>query len=271
MATVTYTATLPNGELAHRSTKTMEYVACLAIADKGGDNWGARSWHLTTGAAIAAANSGYIRDNYNSKVIEVEITKVVGKTVPGTDLHDMKAALAAGVDLAQYQAGLLLPGDDAPADVPSEADVDATAEAFGAVLTGTQTVEEATAFLDTVQEAFTAAIADAKADLAARMTLAQKQELGSNVHALVRTVLADLPAGIDPAEADTVVTKWLSYIPRSGLRSAPARMTLEQKRVLGGMVHAKAAQALADLPAGVNPDAAADVVGKWMSYIPAQG
>lgn len=258
MATVTYTATLPNGELAHRSTKTMQYVAVLAVADKGGDNWGARSWHLTFGAATAAMNSGYIRDNYNAKVIEVEITKVVGKVINDPLLLEVKERLAADAKAAA-------------ADVPSEADVDATAEAFGAVLTGTQTVEEATAFLDTVQEAFTAAIADAKADLAARMTLAQKQELGSNVHALVRTVLADLPAGIDPAEADTVVTKWLSYIPRSGLRSAPARMTLEQKRVLGGMVHAKAAQALADLPAGVSPDAAADVVGKWMSYIPAQG
>ena len=95
MATVTYTATLPNGEIATRSTSTREYVACLAIAYKGGDNWCARAWHTTHGAAIAAMNSAYVRDTYSAQVIEVRITKVVGKTVPGTELHDIKAALAA--------------------------------------------------------------------------------------------------------------------------------------------------------------------------------
>ena len=68
-------------------------------------------------------------------------------------------------------------------------------------------------------------IEKAKADLAAKMSLEQKQALGSTVHTLVREVLAELPEGVDPVEAETVVSKWLSYIPQSKA-AAPVRFGL---------------------------------------------
>ncbi|KZS75907.1 hypothetical protein A4G26_22225 [Mycobacterium kansasii] len=47
------------------------------------------------------------------------------------------------------------------------------------------------------------------------MTSEQKQALGTLVHAAARQALADLPAGVDPAEAAAQIDKWLSYIPQA--------------------------------------------------------
>lgn len=171
MATVTFSAILPNGEIATRTTGTREYVACLAVADKGGDNWGARSWHLTHGAAIAAMNSAYIRDTYSAQVVEVDITKVVGKTVPGTDLHDIKAALAADAKAAKAAA------------------VTVTGDVAGLLTEGTALVAEALAEVR------------AKADAPADLTVADIVE--AEVHSMtVAEVMADLfPVADSPADA----------------------------------------------------------------------
>lgn len=272
MASVTFTAVLPNGETASRTTKTRAYVACLAIADKGGDNWGARSWHLTRAAAIAA-NSGYISENYNAKVLDVEITKVVGKTLPGTELHDIKAALAAGVDLAQYQAGLTL-GDVAPVEEPliSADDIDATSDALGELFAeGTKLVADALAEVreEIAQAEINEAVAAAKADTTApaKMSLAQKRELGTGVHDRIRSVLDALPAGIDPTEAAAVVETWLLYIPKNRTEESSG-MTADQKRELGSAVRALAEEALAELPVGVAPASALTQLDTWFTYIP---
>lgn len=284
MASVTFTAVLPNGEIATRTTKTMAYVAVLAWADKGEDNWGARSWHLTRKAALAAATTGSLLVNY--KVLDVEITKVVGKTIPGTELHAIKARLAdaAKAGKAEAQAGIVaaaeLWGADLLADVAeavaeespiSPEDIDATSDVMAEMLAPAQTVAEATAYLDAVKVAVDAALAEAKADAAAaaaaKMSLAQKRELGTTVHDRIRSVLDRLPEGIDPAEAAAAVETWLLYIPKNRTEES-AGMTADQKRELGSAVRALAEEALVDLPAGVAPASALRQLDTWFTYIP---
>lgn len=263
MAQITFSATLPNGTAVTRMSKVKHYVAAVAVAPVGTDTWTVASWHESVGEAEGNAADLYFPEVENVKVIETAITKIVGAT-SDPELLAVKAALKAaktGV-VATEVAAVAAPADD---------DVEAASDVLGSMFSGGQTVEEATAFLDTMKEAFDAAVAEAKADLAAKMSLEQKQALGSTVHTLVREVLAELPADVDPVEAETVVSKWLSYIPQSKA-AAPVRfgLTRDQKRALGSAVHAKAALALEALPGGVNADEAATVVGKWMSYIPTQ-
>lgn len=215
-ANVTFTATLPNGEVATRSTKTMNYVAVLAVADPGQDNWGAWSWHLTEAAAFDAAKGSRVR-GFNTKVLPVEITKVVGKTVPGTELDAIKTRLAAEAKAAKADAKAAEAEAEAgitAAPVPTEADLDAASDVVAEMLA--PSVEEATELLDAVGAAVTEALAEAKADklAAATMSREQKQVLGSIVHRLAMQALDELPEGIDAAEATAVVEKWLSYIPR---------------------------------------------------------
>lgn len=291
MASVTYTAILPNGVLATRSTKTMQYVAVLAVADPGKDNWGARSWHLTESAAYQAANVSYNRA-LNTKVVTVEITKVVGKTIPGTELDTIKARIKDGTwnspELAAADATKLW-GGDLLADVavavaeiapeetgePTEADLDAASDFMAEILAPAQTVEEATELLADVNKAMTEALAEAKADAAAakaelaamKMSLAQKREMGTRVHELMRGVLAELPEGIDAEEAAAVVETWLLYIPKNRADGQQG-MSADQKRVLGSAARKLAEQALAELPAGVAPAAAVSQLDTWFTYIP---
>lgn len=266
MAQVTFSATLPNGTVVTRVSKVKNYVAIVATAPVGTDEWTVASWHESAEHAegiVRGTDVRYWPAKVNAKVIETAITKVVGAT-SDPDLLAVKAALKAA------KSGVVA-AEVAVAAAPADDEVEAASDVLGSMFSGGQTVEEAEAFLDTMKEVFDAAVAEAKADLAAKMSLEQKQALGSTVHALVREVLAELPEGVDPAEAETVVSKWLSYIPQSKTE-APARfgLTRDQKRALGSAVHAKAALALEALPGGVNADEAATTVGKWMSYIPTQ-
>ncbi|VBA46579.1 hypothetical protein LAUMK13_05694 [Mycobacterium innocens] len=73
---------------------------------------------------------------------------------------------------------------------------------------------DAKARLDTAKAAPVADVAPEPV-AAGPMTREQKQALGTLVHAAARQALADLPAGVDSAEAAAQIDKWLSYIPQA--------------------------------------------------------
>jgi hypothetical protein len=250
-------------------SKVKTYVAVVAVAEVGTDVWTVASWHDSLAHAEGNAANLYFPEQHNVKVIETAITKVVGKT-SDPELSAVKAQLAADAKAAKTTG--VVASDVAAVAAPADDDVVATADVVGGMFGGGQTVEEATAFLDTMKDVFDAALADAKADLAARMSVAQKQDMGSRVHELALGITADeLPAGVDPAEAADVVQKWVArHIPCRPADAAPARarMSVAQKRALGALVHAKAMLAVADLPGDVNADEATDVLVKWLRYIP---
>lgn len=87
MATITYTATNPDGITQTRSSGTMAYTHAVSVMREDGKGWGLFSWHKSYAAAVKAANGGYAAKLYSSRrVVEAIPTAINGKaTVEGRD------------------------------------------------------------------------------------------------------------------------------------------------------------------------------------------
>jgi hypothetical protein len=278
MARITFTAVLPNGETATRTSTVKHYAAVVAVAPVGTDNWTVADWYEDAEHAegiVRGTDVRYWPTEVNAKVVTAEITKVVGKTTDPI-VAAAKARLAKAQDINATElwgADLLADVAEAVAEpIISDADIAATSDALGALLTeGTKLVADALAEAreEIAQAEVNEAVAAAKADTAppAKMSLAQKRELGSGVHDRIRSVLDRLPAGIDPAEAAAAVETWLLYIPKNRTEES-AGMTPDQKRELGSAVRALAEEALSELPVGVAPASALAQLDTWFTYIP---
>jgi hypothetical protein len=203
MATVTFTATAPNGVEFTRTSPTMPYVAVLMVADKGSDNWGAWSWHKTDDAAFKASQSNYHQGHHQTKVVQAIPTAINGKVKPG-DFADWPVGVPELV-----AAKLAKGGNAAPASpFTGEAILAAATEAAKA------DAEEEAKVAAKAEEAYQATNG---APVKAAKKASKKQLLGYEVHQIVLAALQDggltIPEGMDAAEAETVVANWLRWIP----------------------------------------------------------
>ncbi|AGU92009.1 hypothetical protein ADAWI_98 [Mycobacterium phage Adawi] len=82
MATVTFTATAPNGDTFTRTTGSMAYTHVLMTGNEDGTSWGPYSWHKSA-AAAAKAGSGktgayFAEHGYRAEVVPAVPTSVQG-------------------------------------------------------------------------------------------------------------------------------------------------------------------------------------------------
>jgi hypothetical protein len=81
-ATVTFTATAPNGATFTRTSGTMAYTHVLMTGNQDGTSWGPYSWHKSA-AAAEKARSGkvgayFVEQGYQSDVVPAVPTSVQG-------------------------------------------------------------------------------------------------------------------------------------------------------------------------------------------------
>lgn len=206
MSNITFTATAPNGATFTRKSGTMGYTNVVMVADRGEDNWGPLSWHLTASAAFDTAKSSRCAD-LNVKVVDAVPTDVSGKVAPGTmfngvDLFELKAAAAAARKAAKADAKA------------AEAEAEAGIEAAIGEWVAEPTVEAVAEVSKAIEAAEVAPVKAAKKAPATKAAT-PKQVLGQAVvDAAMAAVEANLPEGMDLTEAYEVVTKWMSYIPQ---------------------------------------------------------
>jgi hypothetical protein len=193
-AKITYTAIAPNGEQFTRTTATMPYTHVLLVAGKGESNFGPWSWHKSAAAAFEASRDGYHLENHEVKVVPAVPTAVKGKA-----------------EVGDFSAEHGWQEDAINALIEAKGSKKAMAEPVVAEQIAEPVTEPVT------EPVAPEAAAPAKGEPVASsgpMTRDQKQALGTLVHRFARLALDELPAGVDPAEAASVIDKWLSYIPQ---------------------------------------------------------
>ncbi|AGU92098.1 hypothetical protein BANE1_93 [Mycobacterium phage Bane1] len=221
-ATVTFTATADNGKTFTRTSPTMPYTHVLMV------NNAAYSWHKSA-AAAEKARSGKVGAHFAEKGWESNVVPAVPTSVQGVaSVGDFPAdkgwqeeainALIEAKNTPKTKApkkaskGKAIKSNvtvyesaaDALADILPEVPADPEPE-----------VEEPVTDAETVE-----AMAPApEVTEAPAKRVSKKQALGDQIVALVNAALADgtitLPEGLDAAEANEAVGKWLQHVPTS--------------------------------------------------------
>lgn len=213
MASITFTATAPNGEQFTRTSPSMPYVSVLMVADLDADNWGPYSWHKTDVAAREAGNSGYHQGKHRTQVVPAVPTAVKGKAEVGDfeNFGPHGEAIDALIEAKKApKARKVAAPVEVEAEAPAEVEVDEAelvAESVGTIANGEVTVEE-------IAPAKPAKKAPKAKKVAVPTERTLKQALGKAVvEAAMAAALANVPEGMTEVEAKEIVTKWMSYIP----------------------------------------------------------
>lgn len=116
MATITYTATNPDGITQTRSSGTMAYTHAVSVMREDGKGWGIYSWHKSYSAAMKASNSGYAAKLYPSRrIVEAVPTAINGKAQVGDFAgHPSAAAIDALIEAKAAGKGNQTPKDARP-------------------------------------------------------------------------------------------------------------------------------------------------------------
>ncbi|AXH47460.1 hypothetical protein SEA_WALELIANO_96 [Mycobacterium phage Waleliano] len=228
-ATVTFTATAANGKTFTRTSPTMPYTHVLMV------NNSAYSWHKSA-AAAEKARSGKVGAHFAEKGWESDVVPAVPTSVQGVaNIGDFPAdkgwqeeainALIEAKNAPKAKApkkaskGKAIKSNvtvyesatDALADILPEVPADPELEDALADLDTTEVEPEADATLEQVT-------AEVEATAPAKR-VSKKQALGDQIVALVNAAMADgtitLPEGLDAAEANEAVGKWLQHVPTS--------------------------------------------------------
>ncbi|ACF05097.1 hypothetical protein Nigel_95 [Mycobacterium phage Nigel] len=92
MATITFTATAPNGTTFTRTTGSMAYTHVLMTGNEDGTNWGPYSWHKSA-AAAAKAGSGKVGAYFAEQGYQATVVPAVPTSVQGVvSVGDFAAA-----------------------------------------------------------------------------------------------------------------------------------------------------------------------------------
>ncbi|AKF14360.1 hypothetical protein SEA_VINCENZO_98 [Mycobacterium phage Vincenzo] len=239
MASITFTATAPNGQTFTRTSPTMPYTHVLMTSGSDGETWGPYSWHKSPQAAEKARSGKvgeyFAREGYESTVVEAVPTAVKGTAHVGDFPADKgwpEAAIdalilakgakpAKAAPVTEELAPAIAKGLDfltEPAPKKSRKSVVGSAPREGNVPTEaerTAAIERELAAIDAAQ----AAKADAQAQRmnAKGRPATHRQLLGESVHALIYAALdsgkLELPVGMDEATGRETIRRWLQYVP----------------------------------------------------------
>ncbi|AEJ95769.1 hypothetical protein FDI64_gp95 [Mycobacterium phage Zemanar] len=224
-ATVTFTATADNGKTFTRTSPTMPYTHVLMV------NNSAYSWHKSA-AAAEKARSGKVGAHFAEKGWESNVVPAVPTSVQGVaNVGDFPADKG----WQEEAINALIEAKNAPkAKAPKKASkgkaiksnvtvYESAADALADILPEVPAdpepeVDEPVTDAETV-EAMAPAPEVTEVTEAPAKRVSKKQALGDQIVALVNAALADgtitLPEGLDAAEANEAVGKWLQHVPTS--------------------------------------------------------
>ncbi|AYB70639.1 hypothetical protein SEA_SERENDIPITOUS_98 [Mycobacterium phage Serendipitous] len=223
-AKIEFTAIAPNGESFTRTSGTMPYTHVLMTGSAEGEGWGPYSWHKSH-AAAEKARSGktgayFATKGYRSEVVEAVPTAVKGKATVGEFAAEngwAEDAINALIEAKSAKSQAALPIEVEPeAPVADPVETEAVAPAPVEELMTVDAAVDAEITRREEADAEIEAVEPVVKKASAPSPLKLKQQLGDQIHYVVRKMISDgelvIPEGMEQDAAMADVERWLSYI-----------------------------------------------------------